>query len=114
MKGIPGAAITVGKEANGPPTAKPISIEIAGDDFTELINTSTHLKRYLDSINIEGVEELKSDLVNIKPEIVIDIDPERANHEGISTAQIGMEIRTAVYGKKYQNLKMKTMIILSN
>ena len=105
VKGIPGATITVGKEANGPPTNKPISIEIAGDDFVELINTSTHLKRYLDSINIEGVEELKSDLVNIKPEIVVDIDRERANHEGITTAQIGMEIRTAVYGKEISKFK---------
>ncbi len=105
VKGIPGATITVGKEANGPPTSKPISIEIAGDDFTELIYTSTHIKRYLDSINIEGVEELKSDLVNIKPEIVVDIDRERANHEGISTAQIGMEIRTAVYGKEISKFK---------
>ena len=105
VKGIPGAEITVGKEANGPPTAKPISIEISGDDFEELIGTSNRLKRYLDSINIGGVEELKSDLVNIKPEIVIDIDRERANHEGISTAQIGSEIRTAVYGKEISKFK---------
>ncbi len=105
VKGIPGATITVGKEANGPPTSKPISIEIAGDDFEELINTSNHLKRFLDSVNIEGVEELKSDLANIKPEIVVDIDRERANHEGISTAQIGMEIRTAVYGKEISKFK---------
>lgn len=105
VKGIPGAAITVGKEANGPPTAKPISIEISGDDFTELIESSTHLKRYLDSINIEGVEELKSDLVNIKPEIVVDIDRERANQEGISTGQIGSEIRTAIYGKEISKFK---------
>jgi multidrug efflux pump len=105
VKGIPGAAITVGKEANGPPVQKPISIEISGDDFEELIGTSNKLKRYLDSINIEGVEELKSDLVNIKPEIVIDIDRERANAEGISTAQIGSEIRTAVYGKEISKFK---------
>lgn len=105
VKGIPGAEITVGKEANGPPTSKPISIEISGDDFEELIATSNRLKRYLDSINIGGVEELKSDLVNIKPEIVIDIDRERANHEGISTAQIGSEIRTAVYGKEISKFK---------
>ncbi|MFM9945102.1 MAG: efflux RND transporter permease subunit [Bacteroidia bacterium] len=105
MKGIPGAAITVGKEANGPPVQKPISIEIAGDDFDELIAESNRIKRYLDSINVEGVEELKSDLVNIKPEIVVDIDRERANHEGISTAQIGMEIRTAVYGKEISKFK---------
>jgi multidrug efflux pump len=105
VKGIPGAEITVGQEASGPPTAKPISIEISGDDFEELIATSGRLKRYLDSINIGGVEELKSDLVNIKPEIVIDIDRERANHEGISTAQIGSEIRTAVYGKEISKFK---------
>lgn len=105
VKGIPGAAITVSQEQNGPPTGKPISIEIAGDDFEELINTSTNLKHFLDSINIEGVEELKSDLVNNKPEIVIEIDRERANREGISTGQIGSEIRTAVYGKEISKFK---------
>ncbi len=105
VKGIPGAIVTVGKEANGPPIQKPISIEISGDDFEELIAASSSMKRYLDSINIEGVEELKSDLVNIKPEIVIDIDRERANREGISTGQIGSEIRTAVYGKEISKFK---------
>ncbi|NUM31137.1 MAG: efflux RND transporter permease subunit [Bacteroidetes bacterium] len=105
VRGIPGAAITVSKENNGPPTAKPISIEIAGEDFNELIQTSNNLKHYLDSINIEGVEELKSDLVNNKPEIVIEIDRERANREGISTGQIGSEIRTAVYGKEISKFK---------
>ncbi|MCC6722489.1 MAG: efflux RND transporter permease subunit [Bacteroidia bacterium] len=105
VKGIPGAAITVSKESNGPPTSKPISIEIAGDDFDELINVSTSMKHYLDSINIEGVEELKSDLVNNKPEIVIEIDRERANREGISTGQIGSEIRNAVYGKEISKFK---------
>jgi len=105
VKGIPGTAITVDKEANGPPTAKPISIEISGDDFEELVTSSNNLKRYLDSVNVEGVEELKSDLVNIKPEIVIDIDRERANSQGISTGQIGSEIRTAVFGKEISKFK---------
>jgi multidrug efflux pump len=105
MKGVPGAEITVSKESSGPPTGKPISIEIMGDDFTELINTSKGLKRYLDSIGIAGVEELKSDLQDKKPEISIDIDRERANREGISTAQIGMELRTAIFGKEVSKFK---------
>jgi multidrug efflux pump len=39
------------------------------------------------------------------PEITINIDRERALREGISTAQIGMEIRSAVFGKEASKLK---------
>jgi multidrug efflux pump subunit AcrB len=75
-----------------------VSIEITGDDLDVLVNTSQKLKLYLDSLQIPGIEELKSDIQNIKPEVVINIDRERANREGISTAQIGMELRNAVFG----------------
>ncbi len=98
VKGIPGAEIIVDKEANGPPVGKAVSIEMTGDDLDELIATSKQLKVYLDSLQIPGIEELKSDVQNVKPEVVIDIDRERANREGISTGQIGMEIRNAVFG----------------
>lgn len=95
---IPGAEITVNKEQAGPPTPKPISIEIIGEDFDELVKTSDKLRKFLDSKNIEGVSGLKSDFVSNKPEIVFDIDRERALRNGISTAQLAMEIRGAVYG----------------
>ncbi|MGX5690901.1 efflux RND transporter permease subunit [Arcticibacter tournemirensis] len=100
VKGIPGAQITVAQEQGGPPTAKPISIEITGDDLDSIAVTSDRLKKYLDAKQIAGVEELKSDFQANKPEIVFDIDRERANREGISTGQIGMALRTALYGKE--------------
>lgn len=105
VKGIPGAEIVVDQESSGPPTGKPITIEITGDDFSELTRTSTSLKKYLDSIQIAGVEELKSDLVLNKPELVVNIDRDRANREGISTAQIGMGVRTTVFGKEISKFK---------
>jgi multidrug efflux pump subunit AcrB len=105
MKGIPGAEITVDKEASGPPTDKPVNIEISGDDFTQLSIASKGLKRYLDSLQIPGIEELKSDLQLNTPEVVVDINRERANREGISTGQIGMEIRNAIYGKEVSKFK---------
>jgi len=98
VKGIPGAEIVVEQEQGGPPTGKPISIEVLGDDFELLTKTSKNLKSYLDSLQIPGVEELKSDLQDNNPELLIEIDRERANREGISTAQIGMELRKAVFG----------------
>jgi len=95
---VPGADIAVNKEQSGPPTSKPISIEIAGDKLEDLLVNANNLKRYLDEQKIEGVVELKKDLEDNKPEIVFDIDRERANREGISTGQLAMEIRSAVFG----------------
>ncbi len=97
---IPGAEIVVDQEQGGPPQPKPISVEIRGDDFSKLIETSTRVKRLLDSLNIAGVEELRSDLIVSKPEISVNVDRDRANREGISTAQIGSEFRTAILGKE--------------
>jgi multidrug efflux pump subunit AcrB len=95
---IPGAEITVNQEQSGPPLSKPINIEVRGDDFVELINNSIRLKQYLKAQQIGGIENLKSDFESNKPEIVFNIDRERANREGISTGQIAMEIRNAVFG----------------
>ncbi len=95
---IPGAEITVNKEQSGPPVSKPINIEVAGDDFTQLVNNASKLEKFLDSSKVEGVADLKSDFESNKPEIVFDIDRERANREGLSTYQLATEIRGAVYG----------------
>lgn len=98
LKGVKGAEISVDQEASGPPTGKPISIEISAENFDVLVSTANRAKRYLDSIQVAGVEELKSDFQSDKPEIIINIDREKANREGISTGQIGMILRTAIYG----------------
>ena len=105
VKGIPGAEITVSQESNGPPTGKEIQIEITGDDFKELAKVSTDLKRFLDSMQISGVEDLKSDLVLSKPELLVRVNRESANREGISTAQIGGELRTSIFGKEVSKFK---------
>lgn len=102
---IQGAEVTVNKEQAGPPVSKPINIEIGGDDIEQLIAVSKDLKNTLDNLRIAGVEELKSDFQSNKPEIVFDIDRERANREGISTAQLGMEIRNAVFGAEVSKFR---------
>ncbi len=95
---IPDVSIIVEQEQGGPPVGKPISIEITGEKLEALTATADQLKLYLDSLDIDGVEKLKSDVASSKPEIVFDINRERANREGISTGMIGMELRNAVFG----------------
>lgn len=106
VKGIAGAEIVVAKNRNGPPTGKPINIEITGENLDELIADAAAFQKYLDSIQIPGVEELKSDFKENKPELIVKVDRERANHEGISTGQIAMELRNAVFGAEVSKYKM--------
>jgi multidrug efflux pump len=106
VKGIPGAEISTAKNRSGPPTGKPINIEITGEKMTDLIADASAFKNYLDSLQIPGIEDLKSDFQENKPEIAVNIDRERANHEGISTRTIGMELNNAVLGKEVSKYKM--------
>lgn len=105
MKGIPGAEISVDQEKGGPPTDPPINIEIASEEFDDLIKTATALKNYLDSIQVPGVEELKMDVDLQNPEITLTVDRDRALIEGVSSAQIGSQIRTALFGKEVSKIK---------
>jgi multidrug efflux pump len=103
--GIPGAEISVDQESGGPPTDPPVNIEIASEDFDNLVKTAVNLKNYLDSIQVPGVEELKMDVDLNNPEITLTVDRDRALIEGVSSAQIGMEIRTALFGKEVSKIK---------
>ena len=105
LKDIPGVTISVAKNKMGPPTGKPVNIEITGEDLDQLITTSIAFKAYLDSIRIPGIEQLKSDFDDNKPEIIVDIDRVRANREGLSLGQIGLELRTGIYGKEISKYK---------
>jgi multidrug efflux pump len=105
VKGIPGVEISAAQENGGPPVGKPINLEVRGDKFDDIVKASEDLRRFLIAEDIPGVEQLKSDFEISKPEIVFNIDRERANREGISTAQIGMEIRNAVFGSEVSKFR---------
>jgi multidrug efflux pump len=105
IKGIPGAEISVNQEQNGPPTQPPVNIEVASENFDDMIKTAVALKNYLDSIQVPGVEELKMDVDLTNPEITMTVNRERALIEGVSSAQIGQQIRTALFGREVSKIK---------
>lgn len=105
LQGIPGAEIAVDVETMGPPTGKPISIEISGEDIDKLIAISERLLDFIDSTGIKGIEELKSDMEPHTPEIMIHVNREKANKLGVKTAMIGMALRTALYGSEVSKFR---------
>ena len=105
MTGIPGASIEVAQEDGGPPTDPPVNIEVQGDNFESIAKVATDLSNYMDTNQINGIENLQMDVDLNSPEISINVNRERAMMEGLSTGQIGMEIRTALFGKEVSKLK---------
>lgn len=105
MKGVPGASIEVAQEDGGPPTDPPVNIEVAGDNFESIAKVASDLYNYLDTNRIAGIENLQPDVDLKNPEITISVDREKAMFEGLSTGQIGMDIRTAVFGKEVSKIK---------
>jgi multidrug efflux pump subunit AcrB len=105
LKGLPGAEISVDQESSGPPTDPPVNIEVSSEDFDGLVKTAVNLKNYLDSIQVPGVEELKMDVDLNNPEITLTVDRERALIQGVSSAQIGMAIRTGLFGREISKIK---------
>ncbi|MFI5157602.1 MAG: efflux RND transporter permease subunit [Sphingobacteriales bacterium] len=100
VQGVPGAQIAVAQEQSGPPQQKAISIEIIGDNLDTLVHTADRLKNYINKQGIGGIEDLTPDVQSDKPEIVFDIDRERANREGVTTAQINQALGASIYGAK--------------
>lgn len=98
VQDIPNTTITVDKEQSGPSTGPPINIEISGEEFPELIALTERFKNYIQEQEIAGIEELRSDLQATNPEIIVDINNEKANSYGISNVQVGSTIRTALLG----------------
>jgi multidrug efflux pump subunit AcrB len=101
----PGVLITVDKQRNGPPVGKAVNIEFVGEDYEQLIAFVNQTKEYLESHNIPGMEELKTDLSLGSPEVVVDIDREKARRFGLSTSTIATELRTSLFGLEVSKYK---------
>ena len=105
IQGYPGVSIVVDKPADGPPTGAPINIEVKGDDYVLILETANRLKSFINGSNIGGIEELKLDIDQGKPELLISVDRQKARRLGVSTGQIGANLRTALYGKEISTYK---------
>ena len=105
IQGYPGVSIVVDKPADGPPTGAPINIEVKGDDYELILETANQLKSFINASNIAGIEELKLDIEQGKPELLVAVDRQKARRLGVSTGQIGLNLRTALYGKEISTYK---------
>lgn len=100
-----GVQVIVTKNADGPPTGKPINLEIKGDNIDSLILLSDRVQNFMNGLNIPGIEELKKDVKIGKPELLININREAARRYELSTYSIASALRTSVFGSEVSKFK---------
>lgn len=105
LDGFVGAKIYVEKEAMGPPTGNPVNIEVSGDEFDQLIQITDDFIKIIEDNGIQGIDELKLNINVNQPEMLVHIDREKARLYELSTQQIAMAFRNALYG--YEASKFK-------
>lgn len=105
LDGFVGAKIYVDKDDQGPPTGDPVSIDVSGDEFNQLIRITDDFLRIIEEDNIPGIDELQLNINVNQPEMLIEVDREKARLYELSTQQIAMAFRNALYG--YEASKFK-------
>ena len=107
LKGYPGVIVSVDKDAAGPPSGKPINIELTGEEIAPLLAEADSLKSFLESKNVPGVEALRIDIDRAKPEMPIIIDRAKARRLNVSTYAVADAIRTALFGKEVSTFRIE-------
>ncbi|MDG2074779.1 MAG: efflux RND transporter permease subunit, partial [Polaribacter sp.] len=82
------------------PVGSPINIEIEGDDYAELIHTAERMRDYINTRSISGIDELKIDVNRDKPGMQVIVDRKKAGELGVSTGQVGQQLRASIFGNK--------------
>jgi multidrug efflux pump subunit AcrB len=105
VKGIAGAKVTVEKDYNGPPAGYPISIELTGADYDEMLKEADKMITFINTKNIPGIEKLSIDVNKESPELEVKVDRASAGSLGVSTGQLGFNLRRSVYGQEISTYK---------
>lgn len=105
LDGFVGAKIFVESGDMGPPTGNPVNIDISGDEFDQLIAITDDFLQIIEEDNIPGIDELKLNINTNQPEMLIEVDREQARLYELSTQQIAMAFRNAIYGYEASQFK---------
>lgn len=105
VKGIAGATVTVEKDANGPPAGYPISVQLTGTDYDQMLAEADKMIAFINSKNIPGIERLNKDINKESPELEVTVDRVNAGSLGITTGQLGFTLRRSVYGQEISTYK---------
>lgn len=102
LQGLPGTTVSIERDQAGPPTGKPVNIEVRGPDFLTITRITNDIRDQLtrasESGAIPGLVDVMDNLNQGRPEVRVIVDRERAARFDLSTAAIARTVRAAING----------------
>lgn len=100
----PGRLLRISElDAGGPPTGG-VEINITGPDYDDIIAVSDELIASLGTI--VGIVNLESNVVQVRDEVSIEVDPEMAARIGLSTRQVGFQLSQFLIGQTVTSINI--------
>ena len=100
----PGRSVSISEVQAGPPTGG-VVIFVTGPDYEDISRVSGELVGSLSTI--EGIVNLESDVAQARPEISIQVDPEKAAMIGLSTRQVGFQLSQYLIGQTVTTMNIE-------
>ena len=91
------------KFKNGPPTGKPINIELYGDSLEGLQKLADEIQTEL--LDFDGVLTTEIDFEKGKEQIIVKIDEDEARRLGVTNIRVAQELRNSFEGAEATTIK---------
>jgi len=93
----PDTQIKFGEQGFSFSSGSDLEVKISGDSLDELENIANRI--LITIAEVEGVYDLESSVEDVRPELHVNIDREKANLYGLNTAQIASTVHDALLGR---------------
>lgn len=90
----------------GPPTGRPLEVELSGNNLNSVIKVAEQLENYLHGI--DGVTSIESGLDTGDPEIHVVLDRQLATYAGVNLNVAATHVRAAIDGLRATSIRRGT------
>ena len=99
----PGQTLRVSEISDGPP-AGGVEIFVTGPNYNHISNVTEELAASIGAI--DGIVNLESDVAEARPEVAVEVDPEKAGSIGLTTRQVGLQISQYTIGQRVTSINV--------
>ena len=103
LGGVEGRRVNVTEVSPGPPQAG-LDVRITGANYDDITEAARLLTRELGEL--DGVENVTSDVSEARDEIVVEVDPPRAAELGLDARQVALQVSQYIVGQRVADVTL--------
>ena len=96
LDGQNGRTVNVNEIAEGPPQGG-LEVNVVGGDYADIATVATRL--VAEFASIDGIENVTSNVIDARPEIIVNVDPAAASAIGLSTQMVAFQVNQFLVGQ---------------